>query len=130
MCGNKNSYTYVKSIAEELRGLAQEYNVPLLTATQTTRGGYCLDLNTIVNTQNGKKMIKDVVVGDILESNNGSNVVKTIFPVQEKQCYRITTKSGKQIICSGDHIFPTNDNMLEKNIHSGLSVGDKLHVKS
>ena len=35
-----NSYTYVKSIAEELRGLAVEYNVPLLSATQTTRGGY------------------------------------------------------------------------------------------
>lgn len=35
-----NSYTYVKSIAEELRGLAVEYNVPVLTATQTTRGGY------------------------------------------------------------------------------------------
>lgn len=35
-----NSYTYIKSIAEELRGLAVEYNVPLLTATQTTRGGY------------------------------------------------------------------------------------------
>lgn len=34
-----NSYTIVKSIAEELRGLAQEYNVPLLTATQTTRDG-------------------------------------------------------------------------------------------
>ena len=35
-----NSYTYVKSIAEELRGLAVEYNVPVLSATQTTRGGY------------------------------------------------------------------------------------------
>lgn len=35
-----NSYTYVKSIAEELRGLAVEYNVPLMTATQTTRGGF------------------------------------------------------------------------------------------
>ena len=35
-----NSYTYIKSIAEELRGLAVEYNVPLLSATQTTRGGY------------------------------------------------------------------------------------------
>jgi replicative DNA helicase len=35
-----NSYTYIKSIAEELRGLAVEYNVPLLTATQTTRNGY------------------------------------------------------------------------------------------
>lgn len=35
-----NSYTLVKSIAEELRGLAVEENVPILSATQTTRGGY------------------------------------------------------------------------------------------
>lgn len=34
-----NSYTVVKSIAEELRGLAQEYKVPVLSATQTTRDG-------------------------------------------------------------------------------------------
>jgi archaellum biogenesis ATPase FlaH len=35
-----NSYTYVKAIAEELRGLAVECNVPIVTATQTTRQGY------------------------------------------------------------------------------------------
>lgn len=35
-----NSYTYIKAIAEELRGLAVEYNVPIVTATQTTRGGF------------------------------------------------------------------------------------------
>lgn len=35
-----NSYTYVKGIAEELRGLAVEYNVPIFTATQTNRDGY------------------------------------------------------------------------------------------
>lgn len=35
-----NSYTYVKAIAEELRGLAVEFNVPIITATQTTRSGY------------------------------------------------------------------------------------------
>jgi len=35
-----NSYTLVKSIAEELRGLAVEYDVPLVSATQTTRSGY------------------------------------------------------------------------------------------
>jgi len=35
-----NSYTYVKAIAEELRGLAVEANVPIVTATQTTRSGY------------------------------------------------------------------------------------------
>lgn len=37
---NINSYTLVKSIAEELRGLAVEEAVPILSATQTTRGGY------------------------------------------------------------------------------------------
>ena len=35
-----NSYTYVKAIAEELRGLAGEFNVPIVSATQTTRSGY------------------------------------------------------------------------------------------
>ena len=35
-----NSYTYVKSIAEELRGLAVECDVPIVSATQTTRSGY------------------------------------------------------------------------------------------
>ena len=35
-----NSYTYVKAIAEELRGLAVEHNVPIVSATQTTRSGY------------------------------------------------------------------------------------------
>jgi replicative DNA helicase len=37
---NINSYTYVKSIAEELRGLAVENNVPIVSATQTTRSGF------------------------------------------------------------------------------------------
>jgi replicative DNA helicase len=38
--GVANSYTYIKAIAEELRGLAVEFNVPLWSATQLTRGGY------------------------------------------------------------------------------------------
>ena len=40
--GNANvgSYFYIKAIAEELRGLAVENNVPIMSATQTTRGGY------------------------------------------------------------------------------------------
>ena len=37
---NVNSYTYVKSIAEELRGLAVEFAVPIVSATQTTRSGF------------------------------------------------------------------------------------------
>ena len=38
--GSVNSYTYIKAIAEELRGLAVENNVPIVSATQTTRSGY------------------------------------------------------------------------------------------
>jgi len=38
--GNVNSYTYIKSIAEELRGLAVENNLPIVSATQTTRSGF------------------------------------------------------------------------------------------
>ena len=38
--GSANSYSYIKSIAEELRGLAVEFRVPIVSATQTTRSGY------------------------------------------------------------------------------------------
>jgi replicative DNA helicase len=37
---NVNSYTYVKAIAEELRGMAVEFDVPIVSATQTTRSGF------------------------------------------------------------------------------------------
>ena len=37
---NVNSYTYIKAIAEELRGLAVEMNIPIVSATQTTRSGF------------------------------------------------------------------------------------------
>lgn len=40
MSGSVNSYIYIKGIAEELRGLAVEFNVPILSATQTTRTGF------------------------------------------------------------------------------------------
>lgn len=40
MGGSINSYSYIKSIAEEIRGLAGEFNLPIVSATQTTRSGY------------------------------------------------------------------------------------------
>ena len=38
--GSINSYSYIKAIAEELRGLAVEFDVPIVSATQTTRSGF------------------------------------------------------------------------------------------
>jgi hypothetical protein len=40
MGGSINSYNLIKAIAEELRGLAVEFDVPIISATQTTRSGY------------------------------------------------------------------------------------------
>jgi len=127
MSGTVNSYTYIKGIAEELRGLAVEFNVPIVTATQTTRGGFCLDPNTVVVTKNGKKSLKDIAVGDILLSNDCWNEVRTIFPTTSKKMYKITTESGKQIICSEDHLFPT-EHGEEKNIRNGLCLADRLLI--
>ena len=126
---NINSYTYVKSIAEELRGLAVEYNVPIVSATQTTRSGFCLDLNTNVKEKNkGNIKISEVEVGDELLSNTGFNVVKTVFGIQNKKVYKITTESGKEIICSEQHLFPTTKG--EKSLTSGLCVDDEFFINS
>ena len=129
MGASVNSYTFIKSIAEELRGLAVEYNIPALTATQVTRSGFCLDLSTKVNTQEGEKYITDINTGDKIETINGWNTVTNIWPIQIKERYLIKTESGKSIICSGDHKFPIDELYTEKTINQGLSVGDNLIIK-
>ena len=50
MSGSVNSYIYIKGIAEELRGLAVEFNVPIVSATQTTRSGYANSDMELTNT--------------------------------------------------------------------------------
>ena len=124
---NINSYTLVKSIAEELRGLAVEFNVPIMSATQTTRSGFCLDLKTQVQTQQGLKDISNIQVGDLVLSNNGYNEVLNVFHKTKKKSYRITLEDGKEIICSEEHLFPTENG--EFNIKEGLKEGMYLYVK-
>ena len=124
---NINSYTLVKSIAEELRGLAVEANVPIVSATQTTRSGYCLDLKTQVQTPQGLKDISNIQVGDLVLSNIGYNEVMNVFPKSKKKSYKITLQDGKEIICSEEHLFPTENG--EFNIKGGLKEGMCLYVK-
>ena len=122
---NVNSYSYVKSIAEEVRGMIVELDVPLITATQTTR---CLGLDTLVIKNTGEQIkIKEIKVGDEILSHSGNVLVEKVFPIEVQDVYEIVTKSGKKILCSDKHIFPTIDG--EKNIISGLTIGDKLFIK-
>ena len=119
-----NSYTLIKSVAEELRGLAVEFNVPIISGTQTNR---CLDLNTnVIDENNLSKRISEVEIGDKILSVNGFVTVEHIFPIERKKVFRIKTKSGKEIICSKTHIFPTEAGM--KSIESGLSIENSLFV--
>jgi replicative DNA helicase len=124
---NVNSYTLVKSIAEELRGLAVEFNVPIVSATQTTRSGFCLDLKTQVQTLQGLKDISNIQVGDLVLSNTGYNEVLNIFSKTKKKSYKITLEDGKEIICSEEHLFPTKSGEL--NIKGGLTEGMCLYTK-
>jgi replicative DNA helicase len=135
-----NSYTYVKAIAEELRGLAVEFNVPIWSATQMTRAGFsssdvgledtseCIYVNETVELRDGAlKLIGDVEVGDQLITNDGYKTVMLVHHKKIKKCYKIRLKSGKEIIVSEKHEFPTDKGRL--SISKGLKVGYLLKTK-
>lgn len=120
--GTQNSYFYLKAVSEELRALAQETDTVLWSAMQMNR---CLSLDTKVILENNSSIeIKELKIGNRIKSNNGFVEVLNIFPKQIQKAYKIRTKSGKEIICSGKHIFPTESG--EKSIYGGLSTKDKL----
>ncbi len=134
-----NMYSTVKSITEELRGLAIEKELCLISATQAnkegnsskntdldvTNVGECLSLNSMVKNEKGELIpIKYVKVGDKLVGHNKIVDVVNVFPIKKKPMYKITTKNGKEIICSGDHSFPTDEGY--KKIYGTLKVGSKI----
>lgn len=135
-----NSYTLVKSIAEEIRGLAMEFNVPIVSATQTNRDGYgngdvdltntseCIYSEEKVEKRNGDIVkICELEPGDQITSNDGYKTVMFKHHEKIKKCFKITTKGGKSIICSEDHVFPTDRGRI--SIKTGLRVGSKLSIK-
>lgn len=119
----ENLFIKDKYVSEELRNMAMERQIFMVTASQL---GRCLALDTKVISNGRKIEIKDVSVGDWLESNEGPVRVTEKLPVQKQKVYKIKTKSGKEIICSGNHMFPVGNSL--KTINSGLQVGDKLTV--
>lgn len=117
-------YAYVKSITEEVRAVAVKRNVAIISASQLNR---CISGHSIVNTISGDVCVKDVKIGDKIQGQNGLvNVISKVKTESQKK-YRVRTKSGKEIICSGNHIFPTRYGPL--TINQGLECGIKLKSK-
>jgi replicative DNA helicase len=137
---NGNSYLYIKSICEELRGLAVEEKVPIISATQINREGFksseigmentaeCIFVDETVELTNGEIIkIKDVKIGDVIKSHDKERNVINIFPIKKKECVKITLKSGKTVIVSKDHIFPSS--LGRMSVNTGLSISSKINSK-
>ena len=119
----ENLFIKDKYVSEELRNLSMEKNCIMVSARQL---GRCLEISTPVEV-NGKHIpIKDVKIGDYITSDEGPVKVLEILPITQQPVFKITTKSGKTIVCSAKHNFPTDKGLL--NIENGLKTGVKLCV--
>ncbi|NDH49861.1 MAG: DNA primase [Proteobacteria bacterium] len=79
---NVNSYTYIKTIAEELRGLAVEFNIPIVSATQTTRSGYS---NTDVGLEDTSESFGLPATADFMFALITSDELEALNQIQVKQ---------------------------------------------
>lgn len=113
-----------KYVSEEVRNLAKELGVLMVTASQLNR---CLALDTKVICNGIETEIQYVKVGDQLLSDSGNVNIIDVLPIIKQPVYRIRTKSGKEIVCSDKHLFPTKDGL--RNIQNGLKVGDTLFTR-
>ena len=95
MGGAINSYSYIKSIAEELRGLAVEFNVPIVSATQTTRSGYSNDDVGLEDTSESFGLPATADLMFALISNDELNNLGKIMVKQLKNRYNDPTKYNR-----------------------------------
>jgi hypothetical protein len=109
-----------------------------VSATQLNRGAFntaspgmegiseCIEVNQIVTLRDGTtKRIGDIEFGDQVTSNDGFKTVTQVHHKKTKPCYRIKLKSGKEIVVSDKHKFPTNRGRI--SIVDGIRVGDRLN---
>jgi hypothetical protein len=92
MGGAINSYSYIKSIAEEIRGLAVEFNVPIVSATQTTRSGYSNDDVGLEDTSESFGLPATADLMFALVSNEELNSLGKVMVKQLKNRYNDPTR--------------------------------------
>ena len=93
--GAVNSYSYIKSIAEEMRGLAVEFNVPIMSATQTNRSGFSSDDPGFEDTSESFGLPATADLMFALISNDELNSMGKILVKQLKNRYNDPTKYNR-----------------------------------
>lgn len=119
--GATNSYGYIKSIAEELRGLAQEYGFPILTATQTNRDGLGASDLSLQNTSEsiGGPMTADLFFA-MVQTEEMANKNQMLF-IQLKNRYNDLNDPNKFIIGLDKKFMRFYD--VEESAQKGISGG-------
>jgi intein/homing endonuclease len=84
----------------------------------------CLHKETLIETNNGFKKIKDIKIGELINSKIGWVKVKNIYKNGSKKLYKIKTKSNKEITCTLDHKLETKEGMktLKEIIDKKLQI--------
>lgn len=138
-----NSYTYIKAIAEELRGLAVEFNVPVWSATQLTRSGYgssdpdmtdtsesfglpaTADLFFALVTNEQMEQLKQVQVKQLKNRYNDPSINKKFIIGIDKSKMKLydVEVSAQNIVDSGqEEMIPTPKKFDSKSKFKGLKV--------
>jgi len=122
---SENLYMKIKQISEDLRAIAQEEQWALISPTQTNR---CLSPNSVIHhREKGEIKLYELTIGDFILGDLGYTKVKNIYVNKNTKTFKIKTKSGKEIITSGNHIFPS-DGTYKKV--SELKKGSKIYIKN
>ena len=125
---NINSYTLIKSIAEELRGLAVEENVPILSATQTTRGGYGNTDVELTDTSESFGLPATVDFMFALISTEDMEKMNQLMVKQLKNRYNDPTLNKRFVIGVDRAKMKLYD--LEQSAQKGLSDSGIVHERS
>jgi len=124
-----NSYTFIKSIAEELRGLAVESNVPIVSATQTTRSGYGNSDVEITDTSEsfGLPATADLMVA--LISTEDMEAAGQIMVKQLKNRYNDPTMNKRFVIGidrAKMRLYDCHQSAQDNIIDSGQDIDDNI----
>ena len=127
MGGSINSYSYIKAIAEELRGLAIEFNVPIMSATQTTRSGFS---NTDVGLEDTSESFGLPATADLMFALIATEELDELNQVMVKQLknrYNDPTKYKRFVIGIDRARMKLYDveESAQSDIVSDMSIPDK-----
>lgn len=121
-CSKKSAKLMAEVKSEFLAGCEEngvstelaEYIFNMIESSNRYSFNACLSPETIVDTPTGEKSLDEIEIGDIVYTPNGKANIINKYDQGTQHCYRITTESGKEIVCTLDHKFLCEDQKIRR----------------